>query len=44
LWTTKVSPRTSTATRSSAEGEPVAVANGATPVVRLTLYGPSTRT
>src|SRR3954466_13592559 len=44
LWTTRVLPRTSTATRSSAAADPVARAKGATPVVRTTLNGPSTRT
>src|SRR5881628_2103389 len=41
---TNVSPWTSIATRSSASGVPVARANGATPVARLTRNGPSTRT
>src|SRR5438270_4349631 len=43
VWIINVSPRTSIAMRSSAVVEPVALANGATPVVSATLYGPSTR-
>ena len=39
-----MSPRTSIVTRSSAAAEPLALANGATPVVSVTLNGPSTRT
>src|SRR5438067_4955297 len=41
---TSVLPRTSMATRSSAASDPDALANGATPVVRRTLNGPSIRT
>src|SRR5947209_6455981 len=43
LWTTKVSPRTSIASRSRAVCDPLARANGATPVASVTVNGPSTR-